>query len=237
MRRKINSDRQYLIATSIIVMLFSAKATAFDYDSADIGSIQSQYQSQLKQPKRVAPKKAVNNSAIDQDIVRQLLQPTRPAPRPADIKNPVRHNAIKKPTPQSVQPYQAPAQAKPIPHQDRLFEAATNGDIQAIRQLLSQGVNVNATNHGRESALHMAAAKGHYSVVIYLLNHGANINARTVNNWFPIHHATRFRHANIVNYLLKRGASPHHRTSDGKSALDMAKATGDRQIMGVLGIR
>jgi len=83
----------------------------------------------------------------------------------------------------------------------------------------------------------MAAANGQYSAVIYLINHGANIHAQTVNNWLPIHHATRFRQAQIANYLKQRGSSPYAKTSDGLSAIDMAKATNDRRILGVFGVR
>ena len=72
---------------------------------------------------------------------------------------------------------------------------------------------------------------------IYLLNHGANIHARTVNNWLPIHHATRFRHAQIANYLKQRGSAIYARTSDGLSAVDMAKAVNDSRILGIFGVR
>ncbi|GAA0420637.1 hypothetical protein GCM10009133_31330 [Cocleimonas flava] len=132
----------------------------------------------------------------------------------------------------------APAATQaPAPTSNELFDAASRGDVRTIGQLINRGVNVNSGNAERETALHMAAAKGHYSAVIYLINHGANINARTVNNWLPIHHATRFRHAQIANYLKQRGSSPYAKTSDGLSAIDMAKATNDRRILGAFGVR
>ncbi len=123
------------------------------------------------------------------------------------------------------------------PTNNELFDAASRGDVRKIGQLINRGVNVNAGNAERETALHMAAAKGQYSTVIYLINHGANINARTVNNWLPIHHATRFRHAQIANYLKQRGSSPYAKTSDGVSAIDIAKANKDRRILGAFGVR
>ncbi len=137
---------------------------------------------------------------------------------------------------QAARPAPTPV-AAPAPRRDAIFEAASSGNVNLIKQLISQGVNVNQANPERETALHMAAAKGHYSAVIYLINHGANIHARTVNNWQPIHHATRFRHAQIANYLKQRGSQIYAKTSDGMSAVDMARAVNDRRIMGVFGVR
>jgi hypothetical protein len=131
----------------------------------------------------------------------------------------------------------SPAARATIPEADSLFLAATNGDVSSISRLLAQGVNVNAMNSGRETALHMAAARGHYSALIYLLNHGANINARTTKNWVPLHHAVRFRHANIANYLLRHGSSATIRTSDGMTAIDMARRNRDQRMLNILGAR
>ena len=124
-----------------------------------------------------------------------------------------------------------------VPDSESLFLAATNGDVSSISRLLSQGVNVNAMNSERETALHMAAARGHYPAVIYLINHGAQVNAHTIKNWVPLHHAVRFRHANIANYLLKHGSSAFARTSDGISAIDMARRAKDQRMLNILGAR
>jgi len=80
----------------------------------------------------------------------------------------------------------------------------------------------------------MAAAHGHYSTVIYLINHKAYVHSRTVKNWLPLHHATRFNHANIAHYLIQQGASPYARTSDGMSAIDIAKQLKDKRLIYIL---
>lgn len=230
----------YFICFGILLGL-SLKANALDYDSADIGAIQNQYQSQLKKPKRKATtKKQQVNSAIDPVLVRRILQPQKPQRIVNKTATRAAQRVVQRTAPKTQ--YRPPAvqarAARPaMPHADELFKAASFGDLNTVRQLLSKGININIANEEHETALHMAAAKGHYQIVIYLLNHGADINSRTVNNWLPIHHATRFGHANIVNYLLKKGASPYHRTSDGKNALDMARATDDRRIMAILGVK
>ena len=135
--------------------------------------------------------------------------------------------------------YQSPYNDTPqeAPIADDLFTAATNGDVNQIRQLISRGMNINVSNADGETALHMAVAHGHYSAVIYLANQGANINARTIKNWVPLHHAVRFNHPSIANFLIQRGASAYARTSDGLSAIDMAKSTNDLRMLSLLGAR
>lgn len=170
-------------------------------------SLQTEYQQQLRQPK--ARSKPISKSRV---------------------------KAKRQPAPAYLPPVQLPEKVA-ISGSDSLFGAATHGNVNLIGKLLRQGVNINAANSERETALHMAAANGRYSAVIYLINHGANLHFRTIKNWLPIHHATRFRHANIANYLIQKGSSPHARTSDGLSAIDMARSTGDQRLLGIFGVK
>ena len=128
-------------------------------------------------------------------------------------------------------------QPQEVPEAGELFDAATSGNVQRIGQLLAQGIDVNVSNAERETALHMAAARGQYRAVIYLVKNGAYVSARTIKNWIPLHHATRFNHPNIVNYLLQHRSSPRAQTSDGMSAIDMARNVNDNRLLSILGAR
>ena len=135
--------------------------------------------------------------------------------------------------------FNQPRQLEPAvaPEREDLFEAASAGDIQKIRQLLSQGLDVNTYNRERETPLHMAAARGHYNAVVFLVENGAYIHALTVKNWHPIHHAVHFRHPRVANFLIGRGSSSHARTSDGLSAIDMANNNRDYHMLSLIGGR
>ena len=54
-----------------------------------------------------------------------------------------------------------------------LFEAAEKGDIDRVKQLVTEGADINAqiTSHG-ETALHIASARGHLKIVELLLAKG-----------------------------------------------------------------
>jgi len=217
------SARSLLLIISLSSVQFVTADNVFTMDDIS-SSLQMEYQSQLvlhpQAKHKVVPRESAKNVSIKKSSVR---------------KNPVRNQQpAQRKIIQSALVRQ-PATKAPIPDVEELFEAATYGNVNQITRLLQQGINVNAANSERETALHMAAANGRYPAVIYLLNHGANINARTIKNWTPIHHATRFRKANIANYLMKKGASPYTRTSDGLSAIDMARTLHDQQLLRVLG--
>ena len=144
--------------------------------------------------------------------------------------------------PEAIQPqkevsYKKGQYEQAAPEADDLFIAAVNGNNAQIGKLLAQGLDINVSNSERETALHMAAARGHYSTVIYLINNGAYPTARTIKNWIPLHHAVRFRHYNIANFLVKRGSPVNEKTSDGLSAIDMARNINDYRLLAILGAK
>lgn len=213
----------YYSALLFLPMQFAHSNQTFNMDEIT-QSLQTEYQSQLvlhpKAKYKTSPRKKIFVKR-PKPVVRHIQSvPKRAPPKKRYIPPPARQ-VVK----------------APVPHANNLFDAASNGNVQLIGRLLKQGININIANNERETALHMAAAKGHYSVVIYLVNHGANIHSRTIKNWLPIHHATRFRHANIANYLKKSGSSPYAKTSDGLSAIDMARSARDLRILSVFGAK
>ena len=71
----------------------------------------------------------------------------------------------------------------PQPPNITLFEAAINGDLDATKQHIAAGTNLdkqdpNPTGN-KDTALGMAAAFGHSAVAIALINAGADLNKRT----------------------------------------------------------
>src|SRR6478672_671783 len=56
------------------------------------------------------------------------------------------------------------------------LRAAALGDINRLRPLLAQGVDINTTNKANQTALMLAAAFKHEEIVKFLLTAGANVN-------------------------------------------------------------
>ena len=60
-----------------------------------------------------------------------------------------------------------------------LIQAAKDGDIEAVKQHLAAGANVNAKEGiSEKTPLHEAASSGHKEIVELLIAKGANVNAK-----------------------------------------------------------
>lgn len=60
----------------------------------------------------------------------------------------------------------------------QLLFVACGGDVEGVRDLLDEGVDVNSIDLDGRTALHIAACEGHVEVVKLLLTRKANIDAR-----------------------------------------------------------
>ncbi|OMO91370.1 hypothetical protein CCACVL1_07137 [Corchorus capsularis] len=93
-----------------------------------------------------------------------------------------------------------------------LHIGARKGDLNQVKQLLNEGVDVNVAAWGPKSkgvtALHLAAEGGHLEVMDELLERGANIDARTKGacGWTPLHAAAKERKKEAVKFLIENGA-------------------------------
>ena len=69
-----------------------------------------------------------------------------------------------------------------------LHHAARNGDLEIVKQLVSNGADVNATTDNNHFPLYCAAGHGHVETTQYLVENGADLQARlsdgkTVAEW------------------------------------------------------
>ncbi|MCA9194835.1 MAG: ankyrin repeat domain-containing protein [Planctomycetales bacterium] len=99
---------------------------------------------------------------------------------------------------------------------------AEKGDVESVKQMLSEGVSVDVIENGRfnETPLLAAARAGHQEIVELLLNSGANINYQDNDNFSPLTAAARAQKWSIVHLLATRGADFSKRDGYGKSGLD-----------------
>ncbi|SVB31681.1 uncharacterized protein METZ01_LOCUS184535, partial [marine metagenome] len=69
-----------------------------------------------------------------------------------------------------------------------IIQTAEDGDIEAVKQRLAEGADVNVINNFGETALHKASAEGHGEIVELLVANGADVNVKDRNGWTPLHH-------------------------------------------------
>ncbi len=107
--------------------------------------------------------------------------------------------------------------------------AAQRGDLDALRDLLRGGADVNAPQGDGMTALHWAAERGDEALAGVLLMAGARVDAGTrIGSYTPLHLAARAGSEAVVRRLLEAGADPEARTTNsGVGPLHLAAAAGD----------
>ena len=135
--------------------------------------------------------------------------PVQPSPPPAEAK-PVAE-ATKPTTPpkavtankgadpaRGINPEPPTAKAPEI----SIHDAARTGNIEAVKQHLADGAEVNAKSSGGRTPLHWAANRGHEEVAELLIAKGAEVNAMDVLlGWTPLDYAE----GETANLLRKHG--------------------------------
>lgn len=89
-----------------------------------------------------------------------------------------------------------------------LMQVSRNGDINTVKALLNQGVNVNEIDVAAKgtSALGAASYSGHIDIMNLLIDKGADVNANIKGGWTPLAWAAYGGNAGAVKLLLDRGA-------------------------------
>ena len=115
-----------------------------------------------------------------------------------------------------------------------LIEAAKAADSEAVRALVSQQADVNATAGDGTTALHWAAYKGDVESARLLIDAGADIAAQNRYSVTPLVLACERGHASLVEALLDAGADPNTVLPEGETVLMTAARTGNVDILRLL---
>ncbi|WCR58321.1 ankyrin repeat domain-containing protein [Wolbachia endosymbiont of Ctenocephalides felis wCfeJ] len=88
-----------------------------------------------------------------------------------------------------------------------LHDAAREGDLGAIKYLVSKGANINDKDRSGWVPLHRASQEGELEAVQYLVDKGANLNIADIHNRMtPLHLAAYNGRLEVVQYLVDKGA-------------------------------
>lgn len=96
-----------------------------------------------------------------------------------------------------------------------IHDAAYNGRVLFLQNLLSQGTCVNLATLDGVSPLFVACQQGHTACAKMLIDKGANVNSSTVEQTTPLSEACDRGHMACVTLLLQHGA-----TAQGSSLSD-----------------
>jgi tetratricopeptide (TPR) repeat protein len=85
-----------------------------------------------------------------------------------------------------------------------LHDAAYAGNLQKVKQLLSQGADVNARDKYKRTPLHLAAINGETEVADLLIRKGANVNVKNSDGDTPAMSAEENNHVGLAVSILAR---------------------------------
>ncbi|MGE0392949.1 MAG: ankyrin repeat domain-containing protein [Vicinamibacterales bacterium] len=114
-----------------------------------------------------------------------------------------------------------------------LIDAVKNGNMSTVKTLLSQKVDVNATEPDGTTALHWAAHIGNTPIADLLLKAGANVKATTRAGATPFALACNKGNAGVIELLLAKGADPNAVVT-GEPVLMMAARSGNADAVKAL---
>jgi ankyrin repeat protein len=113
-----------------------------------------------------------------------------------------------------------------------LLDAVTEGNIEAAKQAIDDGEDVNVTTDGGMNFLHYAAGAGHKEIAEVLITNGADLNAKDlIVDSTPLHWAVKYEHKEIAELLVDEGADVNAKDMDGETPLHK---TGPKEIVKLL---
>ena len=112
-----------------------------------------------------------------------------------------------------------------------IHDAAADGSIEAVKEAIAAGVDVNAKDKGvykGGAPLHPAAALGYKKISELLIANGANVNVKNKAGITPLHSAAKQGHKEISELLIHNGADVNGVDNWGRTPLHLAAISGQK---------
>lgn len=115
-------------------------------------------------------------------------------------------------------------------------DAARAGDLEVLRTLITQGIDINAPHGDGMTALHWAAERSDLEMTKLLIYAGANLESGTrIGKYVPLHLASKTGSAPIVRALLEAGSRVNlATTTTGVQAIHLGAESGASEVIRAL---
>ena len=114
----------------------------------------------------------------------------------------------------------------PSSPESNLLIAVFEGDEHNIKEILHQGVTLDARDHSNRTTLHWACLAGRLSIVQFLLDEGADVNVVDAKGITALVYSIWSEKGDISELLLRNGADSNAICIQGTTALHWASMAG-----------
>ena len=116
----------------------------------------------------------------------------------------------------------------------QLHADVVSGNLDQVKSLISDGVDINTNNQLNWTPLHTAVRNNRLEIVKYLLENGANLDAVEAGGQTALHFAVESGQKEVVQLLIDKGAKLDIADSRRDSVLSLARKVGQSQIAEIL---
>ena len=103
-----------------------------------------------------------------------------------------------------------------------IHSAVGGGDVEAVKEFLVDGADVNVKDKRGFTPLHWASISGRKEAVELLIDNGADVNAMRGGGGPPLSYAASWGHEEIVELLIANGADVNVKDAFSETPLDVA---------------
>ncbi|KAI9254646.1 ankyrin repeat-containing domain protein [Sporodiniella umbellata] len=115
--------------------------------------------------------------------------------------------------------------------QDNLWVAAGDGQLERVKELVEEGIDVNSPDQFGYTAMHAAVSYNQLEVVKYLIEKGADVNIEDLEKDTPLFVTETVE---MARTLLDQGADPEHVNEEGLTAAATALLEGWTEVAELL---
>lgn len=115
-----------------------------------------------------------------------------------------------------------------------LYNAAREGNLKKVNQLIDSETNVDQSKLYGRTPLYIASAGGYTDVCALLIDRGADVNQADDDGWTPLLIASQCGHVKVCALLLDNGADVGQANNDGWTPLLGASLDGHADVCALL---
>ena len=117
---------------------------------------------------------------------------------------------------------------------ESIWNAIAVGSIEAVKQHLAAGAEVNAKDEDGYTPLYAVAGGGHKEIAVLLIAEGADVNAKDDSGWTPLHSAAIGGQKEIAELLIAKGADVNAKDEVESTPLHTAALNGHKEVVELL---